>query len=189
MNIDLALKDLIPFGTALLGAGIGGSITYGLFTVKERKEGAKKQLESLFELQKINYKLLSSFNELLGNLSMYIFLPNEQEKFSADEITAMIQKCSDILAEMNVVSLAHAVHMKNDIFEAVKQTHEDTRQLYLKVTEGNTVEGTGYFKIYSQQNVIFLEKVIKRIAILQSDLMEKEKQYVERYMEKYNKHL
>ena len=67
----------------------------------------------------------------------------------------MIQKCSDNLAEMNVVSLAHTVHMKNDIFELVKQAHEDTRQLYLKVTEGNKVESAGYFKIYSQQNVIF----------------------------------
>ncbi|PEI32374.1 hypothetical protein CN644_23995 [Bacillus wiedmannii] len=189
MNIDLALKDLIPFGSALLGAGIGGTITYGLFTVKERKEGTKKQLESLFEIQKINYKLLSSFNELLGNVSMYIFLPNEQEKFSADEITDMIQKCSDNLAEMNVVSLAHAVHMKNDMFELVKQAHEDTRQLYLKVTEGNKVESVGYFKIYSQQNVIFLEKAIKRIAILQRELTEKEKQYVEQYMKKYNKYL
>ncbi|PRT19820.1 hypothetical protein [Bacillus wiedmannii] len=189
MNIDLALKDLIPFGSALLGACIGGTITYRLFTVKERKEGAKKQLESLFELQKINYKLLSSFNELLGNVSMYILLPNEQEKCSADEITDMIQKCSDNLAEMNVVSLAHAVHMKNDIFELVKQAHEDTRQYYLKVTEGNTVEGAGYFKIYSQQNVIYLEKAIKRIAILQSYLMEEEKQYVEQYMKKYNKYL
>ncbi|PFM33596.1 hypothetical protein [Bacillus cereus] len=189
MNIDLALKDLIPFGSALLGAGIGGTITYKLFTVKEKKEGEKKQLESLFELQKINYKLLSSFNELLGNLSMYLFLPNEKEKFGADEITDMIQKCSDILAELNVVSLAHAVHMKNDVFELVKQTHEDTRLLYLKVTEGNTVKDIGDFKIYSQQNVVFLEKVIKRIAILQSDLMEKEKQYVERYMNKYNKNL
>lgn len=189
MNIDLALKDLIPFGSALLGAGIGGTITYGLFTVKERKEGAKKQLESLFELQKINYKLLSSFNELLGKLSMYIFLPNEKEESSADVITKMIQKCSDNLAELNVVSLAHAVHMKNDIFELVKQAHEDTRLLFLKVTEGNTVKDVGYFKIYSQQNVNFLERASKRIAVLQSELMEKEKQYVERYMNKYNKNL
>ena len=37
MNIDLALKDLIPFGSALLGAGIGRTITYKLFTVKEKK--------------------------------------------------------------------------------------------------------------------------------------------------------
>ncbi len=189
MNIDLALKDLIPFGSALLGAGFGGTITYKLFTVKEKKEGAKKQLESLFELQKINYKLLSSFNELLGNLSMYIFLPNEQEKFSADEITDMIQKCSDNLAEMNVVSLAHAVHMKNGTFDLVKKAHEDTRLFFLKVTVGYTVEDVGYFKIYSQQNVTFLERASKRIERLQRDLMEKEKQYVERYMTKYNKHL
>ncbi|OSX94360.1 hypothetical protein BTJ45_01717 [Bacillus mycoides] len=189
MNIDLALKDLIPFGSALLGAGIGGTITYKLSTVKEKKEGEKKQLESLFELQKINYKLLSSFNELLGNLSMYIFLPNEQEKFSADEITAMIQKCSDILAEMNVVSLAHAVHMKNDIFEAVKQAHEDTRLLYLRVTEQNIVQDSGRFKMYSEKNVNSLEQASRRIEILQSVLMEKEKEYVERYMKKYNKHL
>ncbi|MED2186828.1 hypothetical protein [Bacillus wiedmannii] len=189
MNIDLALKDLIPFGSAFFGACIGGTITYKLFTVKEKKEGEKKQLESLFELQKINYKLLSSFNELLGNLSMYIFLPNEKETFSADEITNMIQKCSDNLAELNVVSLAHAVYMKNDIFELVKQAHEDTRLLFLKVTEGNTVKDVGYFKIYSQQNVNFLEKASKRIEILQRDLMGKETQYVERYMNKYNKNL
>lgn len=189
MNIDLALKDLIPFGSALLGAGIGGTITYKLFTVKEKKEGEKKQLESLFELQKINYKLLSSFNELLGNLSMYIFLPNDKEKFSADEITDMIQKCSDNLAELNVVSLAHAVHMQNNIFDLVKRAHEDTRLLFLKVTEGNKVKDVGYFKIYSQQNVNFLERSINRIAVLQRDLMEKEKEYVERYMGKYNKNL
>ncbi|WP_257144584.1 hypothetical protein [Bacillus cereus] len=37
MSIDLALKDLIPFGSTLLGAITGGVITYSLFTVKERK--------------------------------------------------------------------------------------------------------------------------------------------------------
>ncbi|HDR4695205.1 hypothetical protein [Bacillus cereus] len=189
MSIDLALKDLIPFGSTLLGAITGGVITYSLFTVKERKEGAKKQLESLFELQRVNYKLLSSFNELLGKLTMYNFLPNEEEEYSADEITNMIQKCSDNLAELNVVSLAHAVNMKKDIFEFVKQTHEDTRLLFLRVTEQNIVNDSGRFKIYSGQNVAFLERASKRIEILQRDLMENEKQYVERYMKKYNKHL
>ncbi|WP_257144585.1 hypothetical protein [Bacillus cereus] len=120
---------------------------------------------------------------------MYNFLPNEEEEYSADEITNMIQKCSDNLAELNVVSLAHAVNMKKDIFEFVKQTHEDTRLLFLRVTEQNIVNDGGRFKIYSGQNVAFLEQASKRIEILQRDLMKNEKQYVERYMKKYNKHL
>ena len=66
----------------------------------------------MFELQKINYKLLSSFNELLVNVSMYIFLPNEQEKFGADEITDMIQKCSDNLAEHFCITSAYCAYEK-----------------------------------------------------------------------------
>ncbi|MED1407290.1 hypothetical protein P4U07_32090 [Bacillus mycoides] len=73
MNIELALKDLIPFGSAFLGALTGGYITYSLSKAKEKKETAKKRLESLFELQRINFKLLSSFADLELKLKIYSF--------------------------------------------------------------------------------------------------------------------
>ncbi|MEM5660012.1 hypothetical protein AAHB62_31930 [Bacillus cereus] len=38
MSIELALKDLIPFGSALVGALTGGGITYSLSRVKEKKK-------------------------------------------------------------------------------------------------------------------------------------------------------
>ncbi|MBJ8039057.1 hypothetical protein JDS78_02095 [Bacillus cereus group sp. N17] len=181
MDIESVLKSLIPLGSALLG----GYITYRMNRAKEIKEVAKKQLESLFELQKINFKILGIFNELELKLSVYVSSPVVIEGYDGITVTDKIQKCSDELVELYVVSLAHAIHMKIDEFEFVKQAHDETRNYYLAVTERNDNNS----KIYSEKNIMALQAASKKVEILQRSLIEKEKSYVESYMKKYNKNL
>ncbi len=50
-----------------------------LIESKRKKETTKKQLESLFELQKINFKLLSSFTDSLMLLDKYVLLPTKKK--------------------------------------------------------------------------------------------------------------
>ncbi|MEI4716939.1 hypothetical protein WAG26_16655 [Bacillus cereus] len=55
MNIeDLVSKVLIAIVSALLG----WYTTTRIAKAKERKEDARKQLEAVYELQKINYKFM-----------------------------------------------------------------------------------------------------------------------------------
>ncbi|HDV8362670.1 TPA: hypothetical protein RKT18_005566 [Bacillus cereus] len=186
MNIeDLVSKVLIAIVSALLG----WYTTTRIAKAKERKEDARKQLEALYELQKINYKLFGSFFELQHKLQIYVSSSVEKEGYSAIIVTDMIKKCSDELAELNVVSLSHAIHMKQSVFDLVRKTHEEARINYLSVTKGNRSTMDGVLKIYSEENVFSLEKVIGNIEILQRNLLEKEKKYVEQYMKKYNKNL
>lgn len=57
-------NKLIPFGSALLGAMVGGGITYATAKAKERKEERVKRLESLFEMQSNLLILIHKFNNI-----------------------------------------------------------------------------------------------------------------------------
>ncbi|MGG1340166.1 hypothetical protein ABE244_06210 [Bacillus toyonensis] len=183
------IKDFIPFGSALLGALTGGFITYNISSAKEKKEGYRKQLESSLELQKINFKLLGIFNELELILDVYVSSQVEIKGYDVITVTDKIQKCSDELAELYVVSLAHAIHMKIEEFEFVKKIHDATRNHYLDVTKRDDEAVINNSKIYSEKNIIALQAASKKIAILQGSIMGKETSYVESYIKKYNKHL
>lgn len=183
MNIELALKDLIPFGSALVGALTGGCITYGLSRVKEKKETTKKQLESLFELQKINFKLLSSFTDSLMILDRYVLLPTKVEDYDGDKVTRRIVECSDELADLYVASLSHAVHINKDIFKLVKKAHDDTRFLFVEIQKSNINQAWGFVRTYSQENRDALNAAINIIAMLQDKLMQMEVEYVNRYIQ------
>ncbi|WP_367899817.1 hypothetical protein [Bacillus pseudomycoides] len=182
MNIELALKDLIPFGSALVGALTGGYITYSLSRIKEKKETVKKQLESLFELQRINFKLLNSFTDSLMILDKYALLPTEKEDYDVDKVTRRILECSNELAELYVVSLSHAVHINQDIFKLVKKTHDNTRFLFVEIQKSNENVVNGIVRTYSHKNRNALNEAIDNIALLQDTLMQIEEKYVERYI-------
>ncbi|HDX9631846.1 TPA: hypothetical protein ROY30_005616 [Bacillus cereus] len=185
MDIELVLKSLVPFGSALLG----GYITYSMSRAKEKKEVAKKQLESVFELQKINFKLLGMFNELKISLHRHAFSDVQTEEYSGKIVADKIQKCLNEWIELNVASLAHAVNMEKGIFELVKKTHDEATVHFMPVTKAENVVIKGMTRIYSEKNISSLETVYDKIEHLQTALMEQEKVYVERYMKKYNKHL
>ncbi|MED1060377.1 hypothetical protein [Bacillus mycoides] len=178
MDIESVLKSLIPLGSALLG----GYITYRMNRAKEKKEADKKQLESLFELQKINFKLLSSFTDCLMILDKYALLPTEKEDYDMDKVTRRILECSNELAELNVVSLSHAIHINKDIFKLVKETHVETRLLFPGIQKSNPNMVNGVVRTYSFENKNGLNSAIEKIALLQNTLMLMEEKYVERYI-------
>ncbi|NRQ69740.1 hypothetical protein HQK17_16350 [Bacillus cereus] len=185
MNTELLLKILIPLGSTLFG----GFITYSLWRVKERKEIAQKQLESLFELQKINFKLLDNFNDLETSLDIYVSSPSVVEPYNQSLVTEKIKQCSSELAEVYVVTLANAVHINSETFEYAKQMHEEARRLFVNVTKSNYTYVNGELRGYTTQNLNTLQKATMKIAQLQDFLMRKESLYVERYINKYNKKL
>ncbi|KAA0766382.1 hypothetical protein [Bacillus sp. SH5-2] len=184
MGLDISsLKDFFPFGSAMLGAITGGCITYSLSRIKEKKEITKKQLESLFELQKINYKLLSSFTDCLMILDRYVLLPTKIEDYDGDKAARRIVECSNELADLYVASLSHAVHINKDIFKLVKQVHDDTRFLFVKIQKSNINEVRGIVKTYSHENRGALSTAISHITLLQNTLMQMEAEYVNRYIQ------
>lgn len=184
MGLDISsLKDFFPFGSAMLGAVTGGCITYSLSRIKEKKEITKKQLESLFELQKINYKLLSSLTDSLMILDRYVLLPKKIEDYDGDKAARRIVECSNELDDLYVASLSHAVHINKDIFKLVKKVHDDTRFLFVEIKRSNIHETRGIVKIYSHENRSALSTAISYISRLQHTLMQMEAEYVNRYIQ------
>lgn len=183
MSIELALKDLIPFGSAFLGAITGGSITYSLSRAKEKKEEIKKRFEAMYEIQSINYKIIGRFKSLEGILQTYILSPVVMEQST---VTDKIQECLNEWAELYVLTLANAVYITEDIFQDTKQVHEDIRRLLLSVINPNITNINGQIRMYTDVNLVALQKATEKISILQDDLMEKEPHLVRHYMKKYN---
>lgn len=70
MNIELALKDLLPFGSAMLSAVTGGFITYSMSRATQRKEKRLKGLESINELKLLIYEISNDAIDLQGKLEV-----------------------------------------------------------------------------------------------------------------------
>ncbi|HHK5535006.1 TPA: hypothetical protein ACQUHH_003475 [Bacillus mobilis] len=183
MNTDLVLKILIPLGSTIFG----GLITYRFNKVKEKKEIAQKQLESIFELQKINFKLLDSFNDLETSLDIYVSSPTVVEPYSQSIVREKIKKCSSELAEAYVLTLANAAHINSETFKHAKQVHEEVRTSFVSVTRSNYTKVNGELRGYTIQNLNALQAVTMKIAKLLDHIMKIEAPYVEKYINTYNK--
>ncbi|MGF9965963.1 hypothetical protein [Bacillus rhizoplanae] len=127
-------KDFFPFGSAMLGALIGGFITYRLTKAKERKEAREKRLESLFELQRLNFKLLRSLTDLEIKLKIYISASPEIEDYNVKVVSNKIHECLDELADSHVVALGNAVHISREVFECINKKHDEIIKLFVPVT-------------------------------------------------------
>ncbi|MEZ2325799.1 hypothetical protein R1C46_18490 [Bacillus tropicus] len=184
MDIDLLQKFLVP----LVSAIAGGLISYKLSRIKEKKEEAIKRLESLYEIQNINYKMLGSFSDLEQSLNTYVLSTEIVEPHSQLIVTNKIKECSDALAEFYVLTLANAVYLNKGVFNRAKKTHEDIRFLFVNVMKYNYTKTNGKLKVYTQTNLDFLRQATEKIAMFQDTLAEKiEPKLVKHYMEKYNK--
>lgn len=182
--IDLLQKFLVP----LVSAVLGGLISYKLLRIKEKKEEATKRLESLYEIQNINYKMLGSFSDLEESLNIYVLSTEIVVPDSQLIVANKIKKCSDELAEFYVLTLANAVYLNEDVFNHAKKTHEDIRFLFLGVIKNNYTTVNGKLKVYTQKNQEFLRQATDKIALFQHALAEEiEPNLVKHYMEKYNK--
>lgn len=184
IDIDLLQKFLVP----LVGAIVGGLISYQLLRIKEKKEEAKKRLESLYEIQNINYKMLGSFSDLEQSLNIYVLSTEVVVPDSELIVTNKIKECSDALAEFYVLTLSNAVYLNEEVFNHAKKTHEDIRFLFLGVIKNNYTNANGKLKVYTQKNLDCLRQATDKLAVFQHTLAEKiQPNLVKRYMEKYNK--
>ncbi|XKK19196.1 hypothetical protein HFP67_23790 [Bacillus sp. CB102A.1] len=134
-------------------------------------------------MQKINFKLLSSFTDSLMILDRYVLLPTKKEDYDEEKVTSRIVECSNELADLYVASLSHAVHINKDIFKLVKKAHDDTRFLFLKIQKSNISQARGFVRTYSQENRDALNTAIDKIAMLQDTLMQMQEEYVDRYIQ------
>lgn len=181
MNIDLALKDLIPFGSALFGAVTGGFITYKITRAKERKEFKIKRLESIFELQKISIEMLNSFSDLKIKLDLYMLHP-EEEAYKLDVIVNKMNKCMSELADSRVRFLGNALHVSKEVYDYVSEKYVKLMNLFMYVVTINRSMSNEIEIAYSKSNGEALDKVINEIGNLQRFLMDQEKKYVELYI-------
>lgn len=182
--MDLGLKELLPFGTTLFGAITGGLITYRLSKLKEKKEAEEKRLESLFELQRIHFKLIRSFTDLQLHLEIYISVLEESEKNSVEVVTNKIIDCSDELMDSRVLSLGKAVHISEEVFEVINTKHDEIRFAFYEITVANENNVNGMKKVYSERNLTALKIAFNHIATLQEYLMKTEKKYSEMYIKR-----
>ncbi|MFJ8453338.1 hypothetical protein [Bacillus paramycoides] len=178
-------KDFFPFFSAIIGAITGGTITSVLTKSKEKKERREKRLNSLFELQRLYFKLIRSLIELELKLDVYISSPQEVEGYSVDVVNGAIHKCLDELADARVVSLGNAIHISDEVFNSVNVGMEEAMLLYVPVTVQKKHIHNGQLKFYSNDNLTAIQNTHKKIADLQRILMKQEKIYVSNYINKY----
>lgn len=178
-------KDFFPFFSAILGAITGGTITFMLTKSKEKKERREKRLNSLFELQRLYFKLIRSLLDLELKVSVYISTPQEVEGYSIDAINSMVPNCLDELADVRVASLGNAIHVSEEMFKLVNDGMEEAMLLFVPVTVQKNYIHNGQLKFLSNDNLIAIQNTHKKIAELQMVLMKQEKIYVSNYFNKY----
>lgn len=62
------ITDFFPFGSAVVGAVTGGSITYAISRSNQRKDDLKRKIELTSELKVLIYDITSDAIELEGNI-------------------------------------------------------------------------------------------------------------------------
>ncbi|WP_225990664.1 hypothetical protein [Bacillus luti] len=167
----------------MLGAMVGGGITYWIAKNKERKETKQKQLESLFELQKINFNLVQSIRDLQNMIKNYLSDSVKIEEISIKEVNKKVKECLDELANSRAELLGNAVHLSEDIFNYVSDKHDEIMKKFLFTTFSGL--DTEYEGSYIKEDIENLENVINKMIILQDFLMQKEKLYVKHYLNEY----
>ncbi|MGE1126323.1 hypothetical protein [Bacillus wiedmannii] len=187
MSIELTLKDLIPFGSALLGTLTGGYITYSISKAKEKKEKRLKGLESISELKLLIYEMSNDAIDLQGKLEAEL---NRDELFGSDEnLKAIVIKTreffNNLLTGKWTDFYIKAVHIN-------KEVYLETRSKYIKLLDlqgelmraGISIKKNGV-KLYLKEVIDIVNSSFELLSELGSFLEKKEGKLIEEYMIKY----
>ncbi|MFV8517133.1 hypothetical protein [Bacillus sp. SBS7] len=184
------MKDLIPFGSAMVGAVTGGLITYSMFKSTQRKEKRLKGLESICELKLLVYDI----NFSLYKMKRAIEKEYEENGISGSEgnLLEHLNKIPDFYNRMLIgewaVVYTKAVHINTSVYSATRDTYTKIHVLYnkkgLDISNGMHEKGPEWFV---QKYLEVLQNSEEILDNLTGFLEGKEQELIQEYMNKYIK--
>ncbi|SCN41646.1 hypothetical protein [Bacillus wiedmannii] len=187
MSIELTLKDLIPFGSALLGTLTGGYITYSISKAKEKKEKRLKGLESISELKLLIYEMSNDAIDLQGKLEAEL---NRDELFGSDEnLKAIVIKTreffNNLLTGKWTDFYIKAVHINKEVYLETRSKYRKLLDLQGELMRaGISIKKNGV-KLYLKEVIDIVNSSFELLSELVSFLEKKEGKLIEEYMIKY----
>lgn len=187
MSIELALKDLIPFGSALLGTLTGGYITYSISRAKEKKEKRLKGLESINELKLLIYEISNDAIDLQGKLETEykrnkLFGDNENLK---SIIVGIQEFFNNLLIGKWTDFYIKAVYINKEIFIETRANYRKLLELQRELMrKGINIKEKG-LKLYVEEVLEIVNFSFELLNELGKFLEKKEEKLIEEYMNKY----
>lgn len=187
MSIELALKDLIPFGSALLGTLTGGYITYSISKAKEKKEKRLKGLESINELKLLIYEISNDAIDLQGKLETEY---KRNKLFGDDEnlksiIVGIQEFFNNLLIGKWTDFYIKAVYINKEIFIETRTSYRKLLELQRELMrKGINIKEKG-LKLYVEEVLEMVNFSFELLNELGKFLEKKEEKLIEEYMNKY----
>ncbi|MHC2834798.1 hypothetical protein [Bacillus sp. F9_6S_D1_P_5] len=187
MSIELALKDLIPFGSALLGTLTGGYITYSISRAKEKKEKRLKGLESINELKLLIYEISNDAIDLQGKLETEY---KRNKLFRDDEnlksiIVGIQEFFNNLLIGKWTDFYIKAVYINKEIFIETRTSYRKLLELQRELMrKGINIKEKG-LKLYVEEVLEIVNFSFELLNELGKFLEKKEEKLIEEYMNKY----
>lgn len=187
MSIELALKDLIPFGSALLGTLTGGYITYSISKAKEKKEKRLKGLESINELKLLIYEISNDAIDLQGKLETEY---KRNKLFGDDEnlksiIVGIQEFFNNLLIGKWTDFYIKAVYINKEIFIETRTSYRKLLELQRELMrKGINIKEKG-LKLYVEEVLEIVNFSFELLNELGKFLEKKEEKLIEEYMNKY----
>ncbi|MFE9078397.1 hypothetical protein [Bacillus mobilis] len=184
-------------GSALLGAMVGGGITYAIAKAKERKEEREKRLESLFEIQSAMLILIHKFNKTeakveknhyLNNGEIEVEIPFEKSSFEKlvdiVPIENLINELKEELINFRPTLLGNTVHMGEKVYLEIYEQFETIWKMYNHFANQAGQDASKLGPYYKKETLNNIVKVNERMRIMYINLEHYEKKYVSHYTKK-----
>ncbi|EJS59062.1 hypothetical protein ICE_01617 [Bacillus cereus BAG1X1-2] len=189
MNIELGLKDLIPFGSAMIGAVTGGIITYKMNKIKDKKERLQKRAESILELQ----AKLSEMQIETIDLKMEVLIIQDKVNTTQDTnrehfFRNLKKYFHEQITGRREILLSLAIHIDKTVFIEVAKTYNMIFEIFGKTNKGN-FQGDILkdFEKYLELVTNTLDEIKIKINKLMIYLRKKEWEYTQYFLKKYLK--
>lgn len=193
MNIELALKDLLPFGSVFFGAVTGGLITFTITRSKETKEARQKQVESILELEAELSRMQSETMEFKTEVAKLQYKINSFKDIDKDnekvKFYENLNKYFDkqILGKRETLCTP-AIHIDEITFIKVRESYNDLFVIFGKTRKSN-FQGDIIlnFDKYLEVVIKAMEEILLKINELRMYLRMNEVKYTNLYLKKYIK--
>ncbi|MDY0944294.1 hypothetical protein [Priestia megaterium] len=173
------LKPFIPFGSSILGAIVGGFITYNVF---EKKKIREKRLESLFELIALTQKTSVKANNICSDFKKHLY----KEEID-DELRTVQKKFVDFMSndiyEIDLEMPSLAIHINTEVLNQVINCLEEIKKRSKKIESDPKYNND--FKSYIEGRIAFLTNLEKKLDKTSYFLRDQASKYSQKYMSKY----
>lgn len=183
MGLNLSeWKDLLPFGTALFGAMIGGIINYKMSKIAQKREMRKKRLEAIFELEGLVIEVIKK-SEDMKNQIIKCDETTENVIEAKKELNAYGSTYAKDLIDFQTKGRSLAIFISREIYKKVTSTFDTISNRYMSIVNLRKKNENSNF--YSTYNIDDMEIILQELLDLNNDIVNSSKLYSGAYIDEY----